>query len=65
MKKLMTHKAANYRASTTDRKRCGTCSMFTAGKSLGEARCSLVERPIRASGVCDYYEPKEGSRASR
>jgi hypothetical protein len=59
MKKLMSHQAANYRASTTERKRCGTCSMFTAGKG-GEASCSLVARPIRPSGVCDYFEQKKG-----
>lgn len=62
MKKLVSHKDANYRASTTDRRRCGTCSMFTLGKTPGTSTCSLVARPIRASGVCDYFEPKEGGK---
>ena len=62
MKKLMSHKAANYRVSVTDRKRCGTCSMFTLGKTPGTSTCSLVERPIRASGVCDLFEPKQGGK---
>jgi hypothetical protein len=64
MKKLMSHQAANYRASTTERRRCGTCSMFTAGKTPGEASCSLVARPIRPSGVCDFFEAKGGVRAA-
>ena len=62
MKKLMSHKDANYRASVTERKCCGTCSMFTPGRAPGTSTCSLVERPIRASGVCDYFEPKEGGK---
>jgi hypothetical protein len=63
MKKLKTHKEANYRAATTE-KRCGGCSMFVSSKPPA---CTLVERPIRPSGVCDYYDPtnrKEVRRAA-
>lgn len=62
MAKKMSHKAANYGASTSAQKRCGTCSMYSAGKGQGQATCTLVERPIRPSDVCNYFEPKSGGR---
>jgi len=62
MKKLKTHKEANYRAATTD-KRCGNCNMFVPTKPPA---CTLVQTPIRPSGVCDYHEPikRETRRAA-
>lgn len=60
MKKLMSHKEANYRSARFDTRRCGICSMYRAGKPPS---CTLVEQPIRASDVCSYFEPKKGARS--
>jgi hypothetical protein len=57
MKKLMSHREANYRASVSTDKRCGTCTMYR--RSAGESSCTIVAKPIRSSDICAYYEPKE------
>ena len=53
--KLMSHKAAHYRAAPSDSKRCGVCSMYTHDIPPS---CSLVEKPIRPFDLCDFYSPK-------
>ena len=60
MNKKMSHKEAEYRASTSKVRRCGTCAMYSSGKP---ATCSLVESPIRPYDLCDHYErePQEAA----
>jgi hypothetical protein len=47
----MSHEQANYHASSSKARRCGTCSMY----SENPPSCSLVAKPIRADDVCRYY----------
>ena len=53
--KKLTHKAADYRGSTSYRQRCGTCGMYRQGLPPS---CRLVVQPIYPHDVCKYYEPK-------
>ena len=50
MKKLL-HKEARYQDAHYDGKRCGSCAMFTASP----ASCTLVEDPVKATGVCKHW----------
>ena len=54
-KQLKSHSESDYRASTSNRKRCGTCNMYVDSKPPA---CTLVEKPIRPIMVCNYFEPK-------
>ena len=50
--------SVNYRPSTVQVKRCGTCSMFSpVSKSKGE--CSLVVGVIMPGMVCDKWQEKK------
>jgi len=53
----MSHDQANYHASSSKARRCGTCSMYSPGS------CSLVARPIRPDDVCRYYKKGKSNEA--
>jgi hypothetical protein len=53
----MSHEQANYHASSSKHRRCGTCSMYIASSPPG---CSLVEKPIKPDDVCRYYRGSKG-----
>lgn len=50
---------ADYKdSSPSSAKQCQHCSMFTPGKSPG--KCSIVHGAINPTGVCHYFEKKNG-----
>jgi hypothetical protein len=57
----LSHEAVHYRVAISLLRRCSTCSMYIQ-KIPGD--CTLVERPIKGSDVCDRWEkgkkPKGG-----
>jgi hypothetical protein len=53
--KKLSHKTADYRGSTSYRRRCGTCSMYRQGQP---SNCTLVGQPIYPHDICKYYEPE-------
>lgn len=56
MTKKLSHEQTNYRVAVSLLRRCSTCSMFV---EKVPADCTLVERPIRGSDVCDRWIRKE------
>jgi hypothetical protein len=54
-KPLLSHSAVRYRVAPDTQKRCGTCTMFIAGRP---SRCRLVQPPIRSFMLCSRFVPK-------
>jgi hypothetical protein len=63
--KKMSHKTADYRASTSYRQRCGTCSMYAPGSLDKPPSCTLVVQPIYPHDICKYYEHEGEPRAAQ
>lgn len=50
----------NYRESSSEQERCGTCGMYQ-----GDGTCSLVKGDIDPHHVCDRWEPQAAGAAAR
>jgi len=56
MAEKATHRRANYRAGSGDR-RCKNCTMFRPPGS-----CTAVQSPIKPEDVCDYFQRSRKSQ---
>jgi hypothetical protein len=51
--KLMQQKQVNYRSAEDGKGSCAMCANY-----MPPDKCSLVEGPISAGGMCDLFAPK-------
>jgi hypothetical protein len=59
MSKKLSHEEVHYRPAISLLKRCSTCSMYVEKMP---ADCTLVERPIKGSDVCDRFEKRKKAK---